>query len=34
VLGGGRTSRLAAVFRPGVTAEVVRRATCPVLVAR
>jgi nucleotide-binding universal stress UspA family protein len=34
VLGGGHTSWLAAVFSPGVTAEVVRRATCPVFVVR
>jgi nucleotide-binding universal stress UspA family protein len=34
VLGGGRTSWLAAVFSTGVTAEVVRRASCPVFVAR
>jgi nucleotide-binding universal stress UspA family protein len=32
VLGGGRDSWLAAVFSRRVTAEVVRRATCPVFV--
>ncbi len=34
VLGGGRSSWLAAVLAPGVTAEVVRRAPCPVFVVR
>ena len=34
VLGGGRASWLASRLSPGVTAEVVRRASCPVFVAR